>query len=173
MKRARGYTMVELLVVVGIFAAVLGIVAANARSAREDTLSGRTFQQLGVLTEVVRDNWSMRENYNGVNAISVSALAPQALQNGTQLRNPFGGTWVPAAIAWDGQTDGAFSLTLNRVPRRACTALIVQGAPIVHSVQVSGVELKTVVDLGRPVAPATAAAACTSLTANTIVWRTL
>jgi len=96
MKKKGGFTLVELLAVIGVVGVILAVVLVGSSSARNTAKISTTAQQIQLIYGACQ-SWlgNGRTNYSG---ISLSTLQDAGYLPST-LNNPFGGTYSVSANA--------------------------------------------------------------------------
>lgn len=172
--RQSGFTLIELLAVICVIFISLGLLVQYVRSSNDAAKTTQAIQEMNLILNGVRESWRLQPDYASLTQTQFYNLAPSYMRLASPaLRNPYGGNWTVAPIAWAGTANGGFSLTANLVPKQACVDLVTQISPLVHSIVIGTTELKGTVGLQTSVDPTTATTNCGSATANTIVFNTL
>jgi type II secretory pathway pseudopilin PulG len=200
MRGTRGFTLVELLIVLAVVIAVVSTVAALAFSARSQSDVNAMMQMLMSVENAVRTQHANRHDYAGLtttSAVQSGAIPPGfATPSGALfvVRTPLGGAfgvgpsaYVNATTPVPGAPNQGFYLKASGLTRAACIALLMgtsenyQGIVVDTTAVAPGADNnqnyanftpRVVTTKGTRITPAAATTACASANANSIRWET-
>lgn len=128
MQRARGFTLMEALIVVGVGAVLAATAMAYFAPAKADAKAAVFSENIGVTVARIRDRYKTAIDYSGLTTVYVigEQLAPPDLIVGPFLRSPWGGNITVQAndFAGEGQMGGFLITIVGPIPAPACRDVV-------------------------------------------------
>jgi len=129
---AKGFTLIEILVVVSIIAALIFFLTRNSEKAEQRTALNAVSTQLVVLSDAIKSTYRSN-NYGGLTVQNLcESRAVSEMCSGTgaasAIRHDFQGTVAIAPANCNGGTSNCFTFAPANIPGNAC-------APIISSLQ--------------------------------------
>lgn len=127
--RHRGFSLVELLVALGVLLLIAAALAGTARLSRDDARAEAFASDLSQMVVNIKDRYRLRLSYTGLTSFAIASdrVAPAALINDatTTLTSPWGQIDVTAADARGEGSPNAFSIWLPaQMPPTACLSAV-------------------------------------------------
>lgn len=143
MTRQRGTTLVEAMIVVGVFVVVIAGVLVGFQRSRSAAEDNAVTQRLVMMTGLVRDLYRGRESFAELSAQQVldSGMVPSEWRAGNTIVLDLGVmTFAPADRL--GFRDGAFALTGTDLRRTTCVQSLLDVGDVFARMEVNGVVVK-------------------------------
>jgi len=172
-RRQRGLTLIEAATVLAILAFVVAGIMMLYTSADQSRKTTSALSELASIQQAVRSVFGGQSTYAGAtntNMIAANALPTKMVSSGA-IRSSFnGGVTILAANAGGGP-DSGFSVMFENIPKDPCVKMVTADLGRgTYSVQAGSVTRSQTSSPALPFDPASAAAACTSNSSNTITW---
>ena len=181
MKRMRGFTLMELMIVIGLVVGAAALTATIGQRAGRQQNATRLTQEMTQIESRVRDGWAAEANYGTVSTAQVitRGYVPAAMVvDANTLRNAWGGTWTVAPDTWAGGaaeavTGASFRITATNIPTDTCVESIQRSARHYLGIVVNnGAATWVVTNINQAPAIGTLTAACTAANGVSIAWIT-
>jgi prepilin-type N-terminal cleavage/methylation domain-containing protein len=167
----RGFTLVELLIVIGIGAVIIAVGLTRAIEARQLNKASDELSDLQTIANETRKVYANQANFTGVTMTTLARLRvfpTNRIQDaGTgNVVNAFGATWAAAPVNVN-STDDGITFTAAGYPRKVCVDLVTSAADTFARILVNATEVKA---LGGAVNVATLGTQCDTSNNNTIAF---
>lgn len=144
-KAARGFTLIEILLVVG-FIALAGIgIYVVYNKVQTGNAANTEARNLDTIRAGVKNLYGGSVNYAGIGApvLINGHVVPDSMVSGNTIVNSFGGTVTVAATTFGGgAANNAFTITYPNVPLDVCSKLTTTAGQGYNQVVVAGTTVK-------------------------------
>ncbi|WP_192485076.1 MULTISPECIES: type II secretion system protein [Cysteiniphilum] len=154
LSKQRGITMVELLIVLGVIAVILGFIMVKAMGLRSNVDVGKAVDEVNMISQGVTTMYSsFGGDYSDVSDSDIVSLAPKNMLYGATDSQVVGTPWYNSnndstVTIKEGGNSSQYTLTLNSIPKDACRAIGSQFLNgVAAAVDVGGSAVTTVSEL--------------------------
>lgn len=171
-RRARGFTLTEAAIVLGIVGLILGAIWVAAASVYANMRVNTANRQLMTIVQNIRSLYATQTVTTGLDttsAISAGIIPADMVISATSATNSWGGGVVVNSVNSGGGAGTGFNVRFLAVPRAGCIDFIVAASGQGHDEGLVGVSMSGGATTGTsfPVSPAAATTLCASATNNT------
>jgi prepilin-type N-terminal cleavage/methylation domain-containing protein len=173
-KRQKGFSLVEVLVVLGVIAVIGAAVfyfATSSRRGAEADSATRVVMSMMAGLKSLKSSGSYASNIQEL--YIASGKAPSQIVSdpsnpaSSTLVNEWGGTYVIEQANYGSGTNNAFTITVDEVPKQVCVDMALRLGSSVLIIDVNGTEVRNAAD-NIEVETGAVTTACNSDSSNTV-----